>query len=31
MQAISDAAVNNTWIQQTGKAGAMFTTYIGTL
>ena len=25
MHAISDVAVNNTWIQQTGKAGAMLT------
>ena len=25
MHAVSDVTVNNQWIQQTGKAGAMFT------
>lgn len=25
MEAVSDVAVNNPWIQQTGKAGAMLT------
>lgn len=25
MHAVSDVAVNNPWVQQTGKAGAMFT------
>ncbi|AND64206.1 hypothetical protein AX766_07160 [Flavobacterium covae] len=25
MHAVSDVAVNNQWIQQTGKIGAMFT------